>query len=369
MPKPVNGPNSRLAAAASFLILAAALLVAGSARAQESAPGKFNKDGNILIADQFNNRVIEIDPSGNIVFSYGDGSSTAGPTSIVAPNDAERINGRKTLIAATGAPAGSEPSCPNGCPDNRVLIVNANGKILWQHGQAGVTGSGFNELSSPVQATYVRNARVLISDQGNQRVIRVKKNHNIEWQYGQTGVPGSDADQVNNPNSAELLDNGNVLIADEGNNRVIEVTSGKQIVWQYGTATGPSPLNAPAFASRLPNGNTLISDSGNNRAVEVTPGFQEVWQYVTSARAGSVAEPAPSRAIRLKNGNTLISDQFNHQVIEVDPTGQIVFSYGTIGIAGNGANELNAPYDAKCIGDYTGITKPPTPPGAVMGTN
>jgi len=71
-----------------------------------------------------------------------------------------------------------------------------------------------------------------------------------------------------------------------------------------------------------------------------------------------VAQPLPTRAVRLKNGNTLISDQFNHQVIEVDPSGNIVFSQGQIGVAGNGFNELNAPYDAKVVGDYTGLTAP-----------
>ncbi len=35
---------------------------------------EFNKPGNILIADQFNNRVIEIDKAGNIRWSFGLGT-------------------------------------------------------------------------------------------------------------------------------------------------------------------------------------------------------------------------------------------------------------------------------------------------------
>ncbi len=82
------------------------------------------------------------------------------------------------------------------------------------------------------------------------------------------------------------------------------------------------------------------------------------WQYVTNTRPGSVANPQPTRAVRLATGNTLISDQFNMQVIEVDPSGNIVFSQGQIGVAGTDFNELNAPYDAKVVGDYTGLTPP-----------
>jgi hypothetical protein len=59
-----------------------------------------------------------------------------------------------------------------------------------------------------------------------------------------------------------------------------------------------------------------------------------------------------------QHGNTLISDQFNDQVIEVDSTGNIVFSQGQIGVVGNGFNELNAPYDATVVGDYSGLTAP-----------
>ena len=209
-----------------------------------------------------------------------------------------------------------------------------------------------------MQNTYLPSGHILITDQGNQRVIEVDPSTSfIVWQQGTTGVAGSQFNQLNNPNSAELLDNGDILIADESNNRVIEVDRKHRIVWHYGSPNG-TKLSGAAFASRLPNGNTLITDSNNNRILEVTPAGAIAWQYVTNTRPGSVAQPFPTRAVRLKTGNTLISDQFNHQVIEVDPGGNIVFSQGQIAVPGNGFNELNAPYDAKVVGDYTGLTAP-----------
>ena len=317
----------------------------------------YGKKGNILIADQFNNRVLEVDPATNeIIWSFGDGSSTAGPTSVVAPNDFQRI-GSRNLVAGTGAPPGSEPTCPDGCADNRVMLINQSGHIIWQYGQTGVTGSGFDQLNTPVQNTYLPSGDILIADQGNQRIIEVNSAKQIVWQQGKTGVAGALFNQLNNPNSAELLANGNILIADESNNRVIEVDRNHRIVWNYG-APNSSKLNGAAFACRLPNGNTLITDSNNNRILEVTPTKQIAWSYYTNARSGSVANPQPTRAVRLANGNTLISDQFNHQVIEVDPSGNIGFTQGQIGVAGTGFDELNGPYDAKVVGDYTGLTPP-----------
>jgi len=92
--------------------------------------------------------------------------------------------------------------------------------------------------------------------------------------------------------------------------------------------------------------------------VQVNPAGVVVFEYDTNLRTGSVAQPAPTRAVRLRNGNTLISDQFNDQVIEINWAKQIVFSQGMIGVAAAGSKGLNGPYDAKVIGDYTGLTPP-----------
>jgi outer membrane protein assembly factor BamB len=362
----LNSVESRRAGTRSIFVAAAILFIIGSVvnplslRGEEEHHG-FNKKGNILIADQFNNRVIEINRHHKIVWQFGDGSSVPGPHSVVGTNDAQRV-GRLTLISGTGTPpGGAEPSCPdavNGCPDNRVMLVNRHGKIVWQYGQAGVTGSGDDQLNTPVQATYLPNRHILITDQGNERVIEVTPEKKIVWQYGTTGVIGSDVNQLSNPNSAELLENGHVLIADENNNRVIEVTRDLNIVWQFPNPVNAALLNGAAFASRLPNGNTLITDSNNNRIIEVTHSGSVVFTYATNTRPGSMANPLPTRAVRLRNGNTLISDQYNDQVIEVDPEGEIVFTQGMIDTDGTGFDQLSAPYDAKVIGDYTGLTSP-----------
>src|ERR1035437_4985159 len=131
------------------------------------------------------------------------------------------------LIAGTGAPAATTGYPPAGAVDSRVLLVNRAGKIVWAYGKAGVSGTGANRLDTPVQATWLPNHDVLITDQANQRVIMVTPKKKIVWQYGQTGVAGSGPDQLNTPNSAELLKNGHILIADEGGNRVIEVSKDK----------------------------------------------------------------------------------------------------------------------------------------------
>ena len=353
----------RLAAAGTVVALAG-LVAAGLAMAAPAAarhhpqPGGFNTKGDILIADAFNNRVVEVNSHHQVVWQFGNGSNVPGPHSIVGTNDAQRVGGL-TLIAGTGTPPGADPSCMKaaGCPDNRVILVNPAGRIVWQYGKAGVTGAGFNQLNTPVQNTYLPNGHILITDQANERVIEVTRSHHIVWQYGKTGVSGAGSDELNNPNSAELLANGHILIADENNNRVIEVSRSHHIVWSYGS-TASTQLSGAAFASRLPGGNTLITDSNHNRILIVTHAKKVVFDYATNTRPGSIKVPLPTRAVMLRNGNILISDQFNDQVIEINAHKQIVFAQGKIKADGSGFNRLNAPYDAKVIGDYTGLTPP-----------
>lgn len=356
----------QVAAALTGAIVAAALLLtASSASAGSRLSRNFNESGNILIADQFNNRVIEVSPNGNIVWSFGLGPNDFSSNSIVGVNDAERI-GPWTLMAGTGTPPNVIPQAIYGAVDNRVVLVDAFGRPIWQYGQFGQSGSGPDLLNVPVQCTFLPTYHVLITDQANNRIIEVTLNKDIVWQY-----PGSNtnaADQLNNPNSAEVLDNGNILISDQNNNRAIEVTRGDVI---SNTFTAGGTIGAVAFASRLPNGHTLLTDTSNARAIEVDAHDKVVWEFSTTNSAKSIASPLPTRAIRLANGDTLISDQFNNRVIRVNHGKHIVAQYG-LPLAG-GTNQIGAnvgydtnniqkglysPYDAKIIGDYTGLTPP-----------
>jgi len=329
-------------------------IFASAADGQSSNMIGFNRTGNLLITDQFNNRVIEVNPMTNAtVWSYGSNDPALcnpGPGAIIGPNDAERLAGGLTVMAGTGIPPGASSAMPNGCVDNRVIVVNGAGNIIWQYGRAGVTGSGPNQLNVPVFVIQLPNTDYLITDQGNNRVIEVNLARQVVWSYGPTSGRGA----LNSPNSAELLPNGHILIADENNNRAIEITRSGQIVWQYSAG-----LQTVAFASRLPNGNTLIVDAGHSRIIEVTPFKHVVFQYFTNTQSGSNPNPTPTGAVMLHNGDMAIADQFNNRALVINGQQQTIYQYGQLNVAGNGPDQLNAPYTAFVIGDYTGQTPPP----------
>ncbi len=123
-------------------------------------------------------------------------------------------------------------------------------------------------------------------------------------------------------------------------------------MWEYSQG-----LSGAAFASRLPNGDTLITDSSHSRVLEVTPAKKTVFEYFTNNDPGSNSAPLPTNAVQLASGAIMIADQFNNRVLVINP--KVQFEYGMLNVTGNSPNQLNGPYTAFVIGDYTGQTPPP----------
>src|SRR5579862_9877129 len=75
-----------------------------------------------------------------------------------------------------------------------------------------------------------------------------------------------------------------------------------------------------------------------------------------------IKRPAPSQAVERISGRIVVSDQFNDRVIIIDRKGKLLAQYGNLNMPGcgttNASEGLFAPYGAKVIGDYTGLTPP-----------
>ena len=91
-------------------VICGPLLYAPLTNAAPVLPGTFNQPGNILISDQFNNRVIEIDKRGDIVWSWG-----LGPHDFSA-NSPLGVNGGRLAIPRR------RRSARRALPRNAVLL-------------------------------------------------------------------------------------------------------------------------------------------------------------------------------------------------------------------------------------------------------
>ncbi len=209
-------------------------------------------NGNMIISDTGNDRVIEVDSSFNIVWTtdeitFSDGSH------LDYPNDANIIDDDHVLITDRD--------------NHRAFETDRDGNIVWQFGVTGVLGSDDTHLDGPHNADRLPDGNTIIADSNNRRIIEITPTGEIAWSY---------EGGLNWPRDADRLDNGNTLITDSRNQRIIEVTSAGQIVWSYSVGSGRT---YPYDADRLESGNTLMGDLMNGRVMEVNTEDEIIWEY------------------------------------------------------------------------------------------
>ena len=279
-------------------------------------------DGNLLVADAANHRVLWMRSDGLPVWSYG----TTDDAALRAPVCVRRVTNSSFLIVDQDA--------------DRVFIVDMNNNIQWQYGTTGVAGSGVDQLDSPTYADLLPNGRIAICDAGNNRVIVVRKDDaSIVWQYGTTGVPGSGADQLVRPTSVQWLtagaDLGNVLICDQGAGRVVEIRpsdydlgfSADSVVWEYPRGGGSGQ---PICAVGLHGDDSIvwISDSSSGHVYAVATGsaagapagHEVVADFGSGAPAFTGSLTSPAALSLADDGTVLVADPGAGRVVQLGAT-------------------------------------------------
>jgi len=211
---------------------------------------KLMPNGNILITDTSNNRIIEVNRNGQLIFSSDEWSDGTGFLSdgskLSYPNDAHFMPSDSFVITDRN--------------NNRIVEANREGKIIKQ----------FKNLKHPHNGEFLSNGNLLFANSDANLVQEVDLTGKIVWSYGDSPL-----ESLNWPRDADRLSNGNTLITDSKNNRVIEVTPENEIVWTYQIDKHGNFYEA----DRLPNGNTLISVQQRFKVIEVDPAGNIVWSF------------------------------------------------------------------------------------------
>jgi len=152
-------------------------------------------NGHLLISDRNNDRVIEVDRGGHVIWSYN---------KLQHQHGAEKLANGNIIVANSEA--------------NRVEEISPDGNIVWSYGNDEL-------LDWPRDADRLANGNTLITDSRNNRVIEVDREGNIVWSYA--------TDYRSQPFDAERLPNGNTLISDQQHKQVFEVDSAGNVVWCF----------------------------------------------------------------------------------------------------------------------------------------
>jgi sugar lactone lactonase YvrE len=243
-------------------------------------------NGYIYVADGMNNRIRLITPSG--IISTIAGGDDPGNTGDNGPATDAMLNGPAGVATDNQGNLYIADKY-----NNRVRKIAPNGNIsafagTSEKGYSGNGGPATNaQLDGPVGLTVDSVGNVFIADAGNHCIRKVTQAGKISTIAG-SGVAGYFGDggnatnaQLNTPSGVAVDTAGNVYIADAWNYRIRKVTPSGTISTVVGTGVAGyggdgnddtlGLLNLPTGVAVDRTGNLFIADQGNNRIRIVSP--------------------------------------------------------------------------------------------------
>jgi hypothetical protein len=181
-------------------------------------------DGNTMIAESGNKRILEVDKEGKIAYEL-----------TLAIN---KPNAHRDTRLARKLESGNYLVCHEG--DGMVREYDRTGKVVWSYtldlaGRPRSPGHGPEGHGTEVfGAIRMPSGNTLIAAGNGNRVIEVDKDGKIVWSIEQEELPGIKLAWVT---TLQLLPNGNLIVgnchAGPDSPQLFEVTREKKVVWQF----------------------------------------------------------------------------------------------------------------------------------------
>jgi hypothetical protein len=285
--------------------------------------------GPILVVDRNNNRLVVVDPRGNVVWQWPQPGDLAPGQSFLVPDDAFFTPDGKSIVVTQ--------------EDDFVVteIDIATRKIVWRYGTPGVHGSGPGLLWNPDDAMMLPNGNVIAADIKNCRLVQLRTDSpSPVWTAGRPGrCTHAPPSSYGSPNGAFPLPNGHFLVTEINGDWVDEVDLAGNVYW----TTRPPRVSYPSDSNQYAPGKYLTVDySSPGQVVLFDSAGNTLWRWNPASGSGRLNHP--SLAEGLPNGDIILNDDRNHRVIVIDPrTNAIVWQYGHTGVPGSGPGYLNNP--------------------------
>ena len=281
---------------------------------------------DILIADDWNNRLLIVDPQGRVRWQFPQPGDLPPGEHFKLPDDAFFSPNGPDIIATE-----EEYSVVS-------VISVAQHKIIYRYGHAGVPGSAAGFVSNPDDAMMMSGGDMITADIKNCRILLLRpparRMHRPLRTIGTTGVCGhAPPHEFGSPNGAFPTTNGGYIVTEITGDWATQMSLSGRVSW----SAHPPRVAYPSDTNEVYPGRYLTADySPHGQVVEFNSHGRLLWRF------GGLNQP--SLALPLPNGNVLVNDDFNHRVIVIDPvTDKIVWQYGHTGRPGTAPGYLNDP--------------------------
>ena len=328
-------------------------------------------DGNVFIADTFNHRIRKVTPDGIITTVAGNGSPGYSGDGGLGTNAKLNMGGNGALatdLAGNLYIADQNNNVIRGLtPSGFIYTVAGNGSRGYS-GDGGLSTNASMNLNGYGAVAVDASGNLFIADEGNSVIRKVTPDGTISTVAG-TGNFGFSGDggpainaALNHPDGVAVDASGNLYIADNFNARIRKVTSNGTISTIAGTGsvafTGDGGPAASATLSLITGvavdtfGNVFIADSVNERIRKINPAGI-ISSFVGNGRFRFVGDGGPATSAALNypssvaadtSGNVFFTDPFNARIRKVTPAGIIstVAGDGAGGFSGDGGPATQA---------------------------
>ncbi len=280
--------------------------------------------GDVLIADHKNNRLLIVDPQGRIRWQFPQPGDLARGQTFPVPDDAFFTPDGKQIVATE--------------EDASVISVIdiPTRRIVYRYGVPWHPGSTANHVSNPDDAMMLPSGSLITADIKNCRVLLIRPPaHHPQRVIGQAGYGCWHSPPVTwgSPNGAFPMTNGKYLVTEINGDWVNALSLSGHVSW----SANPPHVAYPSDSNEIYPGRYLTVDySTAGQVVEFNAAGQRLWRF------GGLDHP--SLGLPLPNGDILVNDDFNDRVIVIDPvTNRIVWQYGHQGVPGTAPGYLNDP--------------------------
>jgi 6-bladed beta-propeller/NHL repeat len=225
--------------------------------------------GNIWAFHRAQPPILEFDPSGKLIKSFGTDMFVQPHGMTVAPD------GNIWVTDAQGKDG----------KGHQVFKFSPDGKVLMTLGKAGIAGEGPDVFNGPTDVVVAPNGDIFISDghdpNSNGRVVKFSKDGKFIKAWGKHGSgPG----EFITPHSITIDTRGRIFVADRGNSRVQIFDQDGRFLDQWKQFGRPSGIY-------IDKRDVLyVADSQSN--AKQNPGFKR-GIYIGSAKTGKVTAMIP----------------------------------------------------------------------------
>jgi hypothetical protein len=219
--------------------------------------------------------------------------------------------------------------------NNRLLLVDPYGRVRWQFPSLGDLSPG-QVFASPDDAFISPDGREIVATQELHDTVSVINiaTRRITRGYGHPEAPGSAPGFFSHPDDAMLLPGGDLLTADIMNCRILLLSPGPwHVDRQIGTTSWcahgpPATFGSPNGVFPLEDGNFLVTEINGDWVDEMSLRGHVYW----SGRPPGVAYP--SDANEVARGRYIVADySYPGQVVIFDRAGSTLWRFRPAGAA------------------------------------